>query len=96
MEWTKEEILDQVKKTNKLFVSSKFNRIAGFVPDLLNQICPIDPSAFGINLMGQSTPSTQVTDYNTLVNQNMDQITSVIQATYLQATYLQATDPQPT
>ena len=52
MEWTKEEILDQVKETNKLFTSSKLNRIASLVPDLLNQICPIDLSTFGINFMG--------------------------------------------
>ena len=46
MEQTKEEILDQVKETNKLFTSSKLNRIAGFVLNLLNQIYPIDPSGF--------------------------------------------------
>ena len=36
MEWTKEEILDQVKATNKLFAFFKFNKIAGFIPNILN------------------------------------------------------------
>jgi len=35
-------------------------------------------------------------DRNTFVNQNMDQITPVVQVTDLQATYPQAIDPQPT
>ena len=36
MEWAKEEILDQFKATNKLFVSLKLNRIAGLIPNILN------------------------------------------------------------
>jgi hypothetical protein len=36
MEWTKEEILDQVDIINKLFASPKFNKIAGLIPDILN------------------------------------------------------------
>jgi len=55
-EWTIKEILDQVRATSKLFAFAKLNRIAGLVPDILNQICPINPSDFGINLTGQSTP----------------------------------------
>jgi len=58
MEWTKEKILDQVKAINNLSASPKLNSIAGLIPNLLNQIRPINPSDFGINLMGQSTPST--------------------------------------
>ena len=76
MGWTKEEILDQVKATNKLFVSSKLNRIAGLIPDILNQICPIDPSIFGIDFTGQSTSYPQVTDCNTPITQNTDHNTS--------------------
>ena len=56
-EWTKEEILDQVKATSKLFASFKLNRIAGLVPDILNQIRPIDLSSLRINLTAQSTPN---------------------------------------
>ena len=36
MEQTKEEILDQVKATNKLFTSPKLNSIASLIPNLLN------------------------------------------------------------
>ena len=36
MEQIKEEILDQVKATNKLFTSPKLNSIAGLIPNLLN------------------------------------------------------------
>ena len=36
MEWTKEEILDQVKATKELFTSPKLNRIASLIPNLLN------------------------------------------------------------
>ena len=36
MEQTKEEILDQVNTKNKLFTSSKFNKIANLIPDILN------------------------------------------------------------
>jgi hypothetical protein len=85
MEWTKEKILDQVKATNNLSASPKLNGIAGLIPDLLNQIRPTNLSDFGIDLTGQSTPSTQVTDRNTPVNQNTDQNPSVNKAT----------DPQP-
>ena len=52
MEQTKEEILDQVKSTNKLFTSSKLNKIAGLIPNILNQIYSIDLSAFKINFTG--------------------------------------------
>ena len=52
MEWTKEEILDQVKVTNKLFASPKLNSITGLISNLLNQTCPINLSNFGINLTG--------------------------------------------
>ena len=109
-EWTKEEILDQVDTTNKLFASPKLNKIAGLIPDILNQIRPTDPSGFRLDLIGQSTPSAQVTDRNTPVtqitdpanqntdptNQNTDQITPAVQITDLQATYPQTTDPQVT
>ena len=54
MEWTIEEILDQVKATSRLFASPKLNRIAGLIPDILNQIRPINPSDFGIILTSQS------------------------------------------
>ena len=57
-EQTKEEILDQVKATKELFTSSKLNGITGLIPDLFNQIRPTDPRDFGINLTGQSIPST--------------------------------------
>ena len=56
MEQIKEKILNQVNTKNKLFASSKFNKIAGFIPNILNQICPTDLSTFGIDLTGQSTP----------------------------------------
>ena len=36
MEQTKEEILDQVKATNKLFASPKLNSTASLILDLLN------------------------------------------------------------
>ena len=36
MEWTKKEILNQIKETNKLFTFFKLNRIAGLIPNLLN------------------------------------------------------------
>jgi len=52
MEWTKEEILDQVKATNKLFTSPKLNSITSLIPNLLNQIRPINLSNFRINLTG--------------------------------------------
>jgi len=85
-EWTKEQILDYIR-TNRLFAYFKLNRISGLIPDLFNQIRPIDLRGFGINLIGQSTPSTQVTDRNTPVNQNTDQITPVVQVTDPQAIY---------
>jgi len=56
-EWTKEQILDYIK-FNRLFASFKLNRISSLIDDLFNQICPIDLSGFGINLIGQSIPST--------------------------------------
>ena len=71
MEWTKEEILDHIK-FNGLFASFKLNKISSLIPDPFNQIRPIDLSGFKINLTGQSTPSTQIMDRNTLVNQNTD------------------------
>ena len=71
MEWTKEQILDHIK-TNNLFACFKLNRISSLIPDPFNQICPTDPSAFRIDLTGQSTPSTQAMDYNTPINQNTD------------------------
>ena len=77
MEWTKEQILDHIR-TNDLFACFKLNRISSLIPDLFNQIRPIDLRGFGIDLTGQSTPSNQVMDYNTPVNQNTDQITSVV------------------
>ena len=46
MEWTKEEILDQVNIKNKLFASSKLNKIASLIFDILNQIHSIDLSGF--------------------------------------------------
>ncbi len=46
MEWTKEEILNQANAKNKLFTSPKLNKIAGLIPDILNQICPIDLNGF--------------------------------------------------
>ena len=36
MEWTKEEILDDVNTINKLFISPKLNKIAGLIPDILD------------------------------------------------------------
>ena len=36
MEWTKEEILDQVNIKNKLFASSKLNKITSLIPDIFN------------------------------------------------------------
>jgi len=77
MEWTKEQILNYIR-TSRLFASFKLNRISGLIDDLFNQICPTDPSNFRINFMGQSIPSTQVTDHNTPANQNMDQNISII------------------
>jgi hypothetical protein len=75
-ERTKEEILDQVKATKELFTSFKLNRIAGLIPDPLNQIHPINLSGFRIDLTGQNTPYFQVTDHamdrNIPVNQNTD------------------------
>ena len=56
MEWTKEEILNQFNTTKELFVSFKFNVIAGLIPDPLNQICPTNPSGFRIDPIGQNTP----------------------------------------
>ena len=94
IKWTIEQILDQAKETNKLLASSKLNRIASLIPDILNQIRPTDLSTFGIDFMGQSTPNTQATDYNTSTNQNTDQITSIAQAINPQAIYPQATNPQ--
>ena len=58
-EWTKEQILDDVE-FNRSFASFKLNRIASLIPNLLNQIRPINPSDFGINLMDQSTPKQAV------------------------------------
>jgi len=57
-EWTKKEILDQFQETKELFTSSKLNIITGLIPNPLNQIRPINLSSFGINLTGQSIPST--------------------------------------
>jgi len=51
MEWTKEEILDHIK-TGRLFAFFKLNRISGLIANLFNQIRPIDPSGFRINLTG--------------------------------------------
>ena len=56
-EWTKEEILDYIK-TSGLFTSFKLNKISGLIADPFNQIRPIDPSGFRINLTGQSIPNT--------------------------------------
>ena len=75
MEQTKEEILDQVKATNKLFTSSKLNRIAGLIPDLLNQIRRIDLSSFGIDFMGQSIPKQAIN--SALYHRNGPSTTSV-------------------
>ena len=50
MEWTKEEILDQVNIKNKFFTSPKLNKITGLIPNILNQIHPIDLSGFRTNL----------------------------------------------
>ena len=36
MEQTKKEILDQVNTINKLFAFPKLNKIASFIPDILN------------------------------------------------------------
>ena len=58
MEQTKEEILDQVKAINKLFAFPKLNGITSLIPNLLNQTRPINLSDFGINLTGESIPST--------------------------------------
>ena len=52
MEWTKEKILDQANTKNKLFASSKLNKIAGLIPNILNQIRPIDLSGFRTNPTG--------------------------------------------
>ena len=52
MEWTKEEILDQVKVIKELFTFSKLNGIAGIIPDLFNQIRPINLSDFRIDFTG--------------------------------------------
>ena len=71
MEWTKEQILDHIR-TNGLFACFKLNRISGLIPNLFNQICPIDLRGFKIDFMGQITPSIQVIDYNTPITQNMD------------------------
>ena len=78
MEWTKEEILNQVNTTNKLFTSPKLNKITSLIPNILNQIRPIDLSGFRTNLTGQNIPYSQAMDHNAPVNQNMDQITPVI------------------
>ena len=56
MEWTKEEILDDVNIINKLFASPKFNKIASLIPNILNQICFIDLSGFRTDFIGQNTP----------------------------------------
>ena len=56
MEWIKEEILDQVNIKNKLFASPKFNKIAGLIPNILNQIHPTDLSGFRTDFTGQTTP----------------------------------------
>ena len=66
-EWTIEEILDQVKATSKLFASPKLNRIASLIPNILNQIHPINLSDFGINLMGQSISVRQSPPIDILV-----------------------------
>ena len=50
MEWTKEEILDQVNTINKLFASPKLNKIAGLIPDIFNQIYSTDLNSFRTNL----------------------------------------------
>ena len=78
IKWTKEEILDQVKATKELFASSKLNRIASLIPNLLNQIHPTDPNSFRANLTSQNIPYSQATDHNTPINQNTDQITPII------------------
>jgi hypothetical protein len=74
-EWTKEQILDHIK-TNDLFASFKLNRISGLIADPFDRIRPTDPSGFRIDLIGQNTPHSQVTDHatdhNTPVNQNTD------------------------
>ena len=36
MEWIKEEILNQINAKNKLFTSSKLNKITGLIPNILN------------------------------------------------------------
>ena len=52
MEQTKKEILDQVKAIKELFTSFKFNKITSLIPNLFNQIRPINLSGFRINLTG--------------------------------------------
>ena len=52
MEQTKEEILDQVNAKNKLFTSFKFNKIAGLILNIFNQICLINLSGFRTDLTG--------------------------------------------
>ena len=52
MEQTKEEILNQFNTIKELFTSSKLNIITGFIPNLLNQIYPINLSGFRIDPIG--------------------------------------------
>ena len=52
MEQTKEEILDQVNIKNKLFASSKLNKIASLILNILNQIYPTNLSSFRTDLTG--------------------------------------------
>ena len=49
MEQIKEEILDEYNTTKELFTCSKFNIITSFIPNLLNQIYPINISGFKTN-----------------------------------------------
>ena len=57
MEQTKKQILNYIR-ISKLFASLKFNKISSLIPDLFNQIHPIDLSGFKINLTSQSIPNT--------------------------------------
>ena len=52
MEWTEEEILNQVNTKNKLFIFFKLNKITSLIPNILNQICFIDLSGFRTDFTG--------------------------------------------
>ena len=56
MEQIKEEILNQVNVKNKLFAFFKLNKIASFIPNILNQIYFTDLSGFRTDPTSQTIP----------------------------------------